>query len=110
LAVGAHAYVEAAGTAVAVALILVLLGRAEDFLFKRRTAITLEVVLDPDDALIDEIADQLRRYSVRALPLKVEKQVQRYRVSYELRGGARKRDEAVSEVAALEGVRRITVH
>ncbi len=109
LAVGAHAYIEAVGTTVAVGLTLVLLGRAEDFLFKRRTAITLDVVLDPDDALIDEVADLLRRHRVRALPMKVEKQGQRYRVSYELRGRAGKRDEAISEVAATEGVRKITV-
>jgi hypothetical protein len=47
---------------------------------------------------------------VKVRPEKVEKQAERYRVSYELHGRARRRDAALNQVAALEGVRKVTVH
>ncbi|UCF19008.1 MAG: MgtC/SapB family protein [Gemmatimonadota bacterium] len=110
LAVGSHAYVAAIGTALLVALTLVILGWIEDALFERRTGRRLDVVVDPADQLLDEIAETLQQYGVRALPHKVEKQADRFRVSYELRGSARNRGAALSEVAAMEGVRKVTVH
>lgn len=109
LAVGAHAYVEAVGTAVLVALTLVLLGWIEDFLFRRRTAVVLEVVTEPRADLLDAIVRQMEEQGLRPRTEKVEKQAERYRVSFELRGSARGRDSALRELAATPGVRKITV-
>ncbi len=109
LAVGAHAYVEAVGAAILVVVTLLLLGWIEDFLFRRRTAIDVEVLLDPSDERLDQVVAIFRRHGVRALPRKVEKQIDRFRVSYELHGRARRRDAALNEVAGEDGVRKITV-
>ncbi len=110
LAVGAHHYVEAIGTTVLVGSTLVVLGWIEDFLFRRRRAIRIDVVLEPNDEVLDGVAALLREHQVRALPQKVEKEVHRYRVSYELRGAARRREEAINEIAGADGVRKVTVH
>jgi putative Mg2+ transporter-C (MgtC) family protein len=110
LAVGAHAYVEAVGGTALVAVTLILLGRAEDYLFKRRKAVRLDVTVDPRPELLEEIAELFQKHGLRAWPEKVEKQQERFRASYEVVGSARKRDGALTELAELEGVRRITLH
>ncbi len=110
LAVGAHAYVEAVGTTALVGGTLVLLGWIEEFVFKRRKSIQLDVTLDPNPELLEDIAQLFNKYGLRALPSKVEKQHERFRASYEVYGSAAKRDVALKELAASEGVRRITVH
>lgn len=109
LAVGSHAYVEAVGTTALVVLTLILLGRLEDFLFWRRTAVRLDVVLEPSEELLDSVLSVLRRHHVKVRPEKVEKHVDRYRISYELHGRAGRRDAAVSELVAVQGVRKVTV-
>ncbi len=109
LALGAHAYVEAVGATVLVGLTLVILGRVEEFLFKRRQAIRLDVVTDARPEILDRISELFEAHHVRARPEKVEKQVDRFRASYELLGPTRRRDEALNELAGAEGVRKITV-
>jgi putative Mg2+ transporter-C (MgtC) family protein len=110
LAIGSDAYVAAIGTTVLVVLTLILLGWLEGYLFERRTAVRLELVLEPDEKLLEDVVKLLREYRVKVRPEKIEKQVDRYRVSYEVHGRARRRDVAINRVAALEGVRKITVH
>lgn len=110
LAVGADAYVAAVGATLLVVLTLLILGRLEEFLFQRRTAVHVDLVLDPDDEKLDRIAEILRGHRVRALPEKVQKQADRYRVTYELHGSVGRRDEALNELAAEESVQRITLH
>ncbi len=110
LAVGSHNYVEAIGTTVLVVLTLLILGRIEGFLFERRTESRMELVLDPSDSIIEGVLDVLKKHRVKARPEKVEKQQDRYRVSYELRGSAKRRLAALNEVATVEGVRKVTVH
>jgi putative Mg2+ transporter-C (MgtC) family protein len=109
LAVGAHAYVEALGTTALVALTLIFLGRIEDFIFQHRTAVTLDVTTDPDAEVLDRVVEHFEEHGLRAKPQKVEKQTERFRASYEILGRGRARDAALQEVAAIEGVRRITV-
>jgi putative Mg2+ transporter-C (MgtC) family protein len=110
LAVGAEAYVPAIGATALVAVTLFILGWVEDYLFVRRKTVDVEFVLDPEDELLDRVNDVLRDHKVRAIPLKLQKQADRYRVTYELRGQMGRRDEALNELAADEGVRKITVH
>lgn len=109
LAVGAHAYAEALGATLLVTLTLVFLGRIEDFLFRRRTAVHLEVTTDPSAAVLERVVAHIEKHGLRAKPEKLEKQRERFRASYEILGRGRARDAALREVAALEGVRRITV-
>jgi putative Mg2+ transporter-C (MgtC) family protein len=109
LAVGAELYVAAVGATLLVALTLFILGWVEDYLFVRRTAVHVELVLDPDDDLLDRIANMLRSHRVKVLPEKVQKESARYRVDYELRGQPGRRDAALNALAAYEGVRKITV-
>ncbi len=110
LAIGSDAYVAAVGTTALVVVTLILLGWLEGYLFERRTSVRLELVLEPDDGLLERVAGLLREHRLKIRPEKVEKQADRYRVSYEVRGRARRRDLAVGQVAALAGVRKITVH
>jgi putative Mg2+ transporter-C (MgtC) family protein len=109
LAVGAHAYVEAAGATALVALTLVFLGRVEDFLFRRRTTVHVEVTTDPEAEVLEQLVNHFREHGLRAKPEKVEKQRERFRASYEILGRSRTRDAALHELASIKGVRRITV-
>ena len=109
LAVGAHAYVSAIGTTILVVVTLVSLGMVEDFVFKRRTSIDLEVTTDPSADVLALILDHLREHGLKVRPQKIEKQRERFRASYEVLGASRKRDAAFLGLATLEGVRRITV-
>ncbi len=109
LAVGAHAYVEAVGAAVLVGLTLVILGRVEDFLFGRRQAMHLELVADARPELLNEIGELFKSHRVRARRQRLEKQADRIRALYELGGPAPRRERALNELSAAEGVRKITV-
>lgn len=110
LAVGAEAYVAAVGAALLVVLTLLILGRLEDFLFQRRTAAHVDLVLDPDDEQLERVGEILRGHRIRAIPEKLQKQADLYRVTYELHGFVGRRDDALNELAGEEGVRRITLH
>ncbi len=110
LAVGSDAYAAAIGTAVLVFLTLLILGRVEDFLFERRTAVHVDLVLDPDDEMLDRVSEILRGHRCKALPERVQKEADRYRVTYELHGSHSRRDAALNDLAGEEGVKRITLH
>jgi len=110
LAVGSDAYVAAIGATVLVAGTLVVLGRIEGFLFERRRAVHLDLVLDPSDEMLDRVAEILQGHRVKALPERLQKQADRYRIMYELHGSHSRRDAALNDLAGEEGVRRITLH
>jgi len=110
LAVGSHSYMAAIGTTVLVVVTLFILGWIEGFLFERRRESRMELVLDPDDSIIEGVLGVLKKHRVKARPEKVEKQPDRYRVSFELHGSATRRLEALNEVTTAEGVRKVTVH
>jgi putative Mg2+ transporter-C (MgtC) family protein len=110
LAVGGDAYVAAVGATLLVVVTLLILGRLEDFLFQRRTSVRVDVVLDPSDEQLDQVSAILRSHRIKPIPEKLEKQADRYRVTYELHGFAGRRDDALNELAGEEGVRRITLH
>jgi putative Mg2+ transporter-C (MgtC) family protein len=108
LAVGAHAYVPAIGTAVLVVVTLVFLGTIEDFIFSRRASVDLEVTTDPSAEVLEAVVGHLKNEGLKVRPQKVEKQRERFRASYEVIGSSRKRDVAFHKLATLGGVRRIT--
>jgi putative Mg2+ transporter-C (MgtC) family protein len=110
LAVGSDAYVAAIGATILVAVTLLILGWIEDFLFERRREVHLDLLLEPDDGLLDRVLTVLRTHRVKARTEKVQKTNDRYRVRYELRGSRERRGSALNELAKEEGVKRITVH
>lgn len=109
LAVGSGAYASAVGATALVVVTLLILGRLETFLFERR-AVSVDLVLDPDDEQLERVGLIMRQHRVKGIPETLQKQADQYRVTYELQGSAGRRDEALSELAEEEGVRRITVH
>lgn len=110
LAVGSGAYASAIGATALVVVTLLILGRLENFLFERRTAVHVDLVLDADDEQLERIGLILRKHRIKGIPEKVQKQADHYRVTYELHGLARRRDDALGELAGEEGVRRVTLH
>lgn len=109
LAVGAHAYAEALGTTALVALTLIFLGRIEGFLFRRRTSVTVELTTEPDAEVLERVVARIEEHGLRARPEKLEKGRERFRATYEVVGHGRARAAWLRELAALEGVRKITV-
>lgn len=109
LAVGSHAYIEAVGATILVGLTLVILGRVEHFLFGRRQTMHLELVADARPELLNEIGALFKSHRVRARRQRLETQADRIRALYELGGPARRRERALNELSATEGVRKITV-
>jgi putative Mg2+ transporter-C (MgtC) family protein len=107
LAVGMGAYVEAIGTTVLVAVTLVILGWLENLLFEQRSPSRVEIVLEPDENLLEQVVGLLKERGIKVRPLKVQKSAERYRISYELRGKKGRRAEAMNAVASLDGVRRV---
>jgi putative Mg2+ transporter-C (MgtC) family protein len=110
LAVGAGAYVEAVGTTALVMATLVVLGNVEEFVFRRRASGDVELVLDPENELLAQVVEVFRKHGLKVRPEQVEKQRDRFRASYRVRGGARARDAALQELMGLAGVRRVTAH
>ncbi len=110
LAVGSHNYVAAIGTAALVVLTLLILGRVEDFLFERRVESWVDLVLEPSDAILDEVTGVLKKHGVKARPGRMEKQRGHYRVTFELSGSSKRRLAAIKELADVEGVNEVTVH
>jgi putative Mg2+ transporter-C (MgtC) family protein len=110
LAVGSHNYVAATGTTLLVVLTLFILGRIEGFLFERRTESRMDLVLEPREAIIEEVVGLLKKHGIKVRHEKVVKQQERYQVSFELKGSSKKRMAAFNEVVAAEGVRKVTVH
>lgn len=108
LAVGAHAYVEAVGTTGLVAITLVILGWLETLLFERRSPNRVDVILEPSEEALSEVVRLLKARGIRVRPIKAEKTSERYRISYELRGKEGEREDALNDVASLEGVRRVS--
>ncbi len=68
------------------------------------------MTVDPRPELLEEIAQLFRKHGLRAWPEKVEKQHERFRASYDIVGSAKNRDGALTELAELKGVRKITLH
>ena len=109
LAIGSHAYVEAIGTTLLVATTLVMLGWIEDYIGPRRRAVQLQLITDPDADVLDAVARLFEKHRLKARPTDVEKAVDHYRASYQLVGPRARRDAALHDLAAADGVRKITV-
>ena len=107
LAVGSHAYVEAIGTTVLVAVTLVLLGWVEEFLLKRRRIVTVEVVTDPEPDALDAARETIRSHGLEVRATQVEKAPSEYRVTYEIRGQRSSREAGLRDLAAAAHIRKV---
>ncbi len=109
LAIGSHAYVQAVGTTALVFVILVILGRVEDFLFHRRRSYTVEVVSDPEVHYLDAVRERLETAGLSARISELDKRAERYRATLEVRAPRGARDTVLWQLSDIEGVRKVTV-
>lgn len=107
MAVGARAYLEAAGTTALVLFSLLLLGRLEDFLTERRSGRRYLLSLDPDPELLDVAVQTFRGAGLRVHSESVEKG-ERFEVSFDVSGPVRVHQRVIRELAAHPGVHRLT--
>ena len=108
MAVGAGAYLEAAGTTLLVAVSLMALGRLEDNLKGRRFARRYTLVLDPDPALLDRVEEMLREAGLQVRTDSLEKRDASLEVSLELAGPARLHEEGMRMLIRTPGVHRVS--
>lgn len=108
MAVGARAYVEAIGSAVLVLLSLVVLGRLERLVFRRRRTQRYLFILEPDPVLLNFVADTFRKTGLRVDTESVEKGGEQYEASYDVAGPARLHPRALEVLIEHPGVRRMT--
>ncbi|MBV9773473.1 MAG: MgtC/SapB family protein [Gemmatimonadetes bacterium] len=105
MAVGAHAYVEAAGTTFLVVVSLVVLGRMEELLKSRRTTRRYVLVLAEPEAL-EEVESALRRAGLESRVESVSKGRQ-IEVGIRASGPSAAHDRLVREAISTPRVHRI---
>lgn len=108
MAVGSSAYVEAVGSAILVGISLVMFGRVEDLVTRRRRTQHYHVVLDPDPELLRLVEDTFRERGLRILTESVDKTGDEYRASFDVAGHALLHDQVIRSLAARPGIRRLS--
>jgi putative Mg2+ transporter-C (MgtC) family protein len=108
MAVGARAYVEAIGSTLLVFLSLVLLGRVEDVLIRRRRTQRYLFTLDPDPALLTVVLEAFRSAGLRVEAESVEKGGEHFEVAFDVEGPLRLHPGALEKLMEHPGVRRLT--
>ena len=108
MAVGARAYVEAVGTTVLVIIALMLLGRVESHLIRRRSECTVQVAVDPEPALVESVASILEEAGFRVTSLDVLKEEDGYTATFQMVGPRPAWPSAQSGLLELRGVRKIS--
>lgn len=109
IAVGAHEFMAAVGTTVLVLAALLLLGRVEHQIVRRRATHTLRVILEPDVALVAQLGTGLTARGFRVRTEDVEWEQDELRVTMELSGRPGAAEEAVDLLLRASGVRRVSV-
>jgi len=107
MAVGARAYIEAAGTTLLVFLSLVVLGRLEDYFKERRSVRRYTVALEPDAETLQRVEAALVGAGVRVRLEGVEKGGDHFEATFELSGPAVLIDRALRTVISAPGVHRL---
>lgn len=99
MAVGARAYVPAAGTTVLVMFSLVILRRLERFAApRRRVTRRYEVEVDPDPELLERVAEGFRAAGMRVRTEGVEKRGGRLGATLRVSGPARAQERAAGDL------------
>ncbi len=108
MAVGARAYIPAIGTTILVGVSLVLLGRLEQLLVRKRRSRRYIFTLDADPALLEMVEVTFRGEGLRVETASVEKGIERYEASFDVTGSARRHEHVVRALVARSGVHRMT--
>jgi putative Mg2+ transporter-C (MgtC) family protein len=107
MAVGARAYVMAAGSTALVYGALVVLGRLEIIIVTRRQSRRYSIVVDPDPEAIEELERLLRNAGLDLEAASIEKG-DRYEGIYDLTGSAATYETAIRSLTASDRVHRAT--
>lgn len=108
MAVGAQAYVVAVGSTALVVFSLVLLGRLENVVLRRRLRQRYLVVIAPDPELLGVVEDSFREAGLRVETESVEKEEHHFELSFDVSGRASLHEAVLRRLAARPGVRRLT--
>lgn len=108
MAVGSRAYLEAAGSTLLVYVSLVVLGRFENVLLRRRKTRRYILGVNPDPARLEEAEAVFRSAGLQVETGSLEKTVDRFDVSLEVSGPARAHEQAVRSLFTREWVHRIS--
>ncbi len=109
IATGAHEFVPAIGTTVLVLGALLVLGKVERRMVRRRVSRTVQVALVPDATVLERLENELARSGFRMRTEEVEWQADQLVATLELAGRPAAIEEAVRVLLQSAGVRRVTV-
>lgn len=104
MAVGAHAYIEAIGSAVLVVVTLVGLGWLEEALIRRQRAQRYAVTIEPSQDLIRALEERLAQSGLRVESQSYERTVEGVEIALELYGPSKEHDALIRELATKPGV------
>ena len=108
MAVGGRFYVEAIGSAILVGAALVMLGRVEGIIVRRRHAQRYLFTLDPDPELLAFVSDTFRGGGLSVEMESVEKTHDEYQATFDVDGQARLHRRVLDSLISHAGVRRMT--
>ncbi|HET8655907.1 MAG TPA: MgtC/SapB family protein [Longimicrobiaceae bacterium] len=108
MAVGAHAYAGAVGCTVLVFLALVLLGRVEDLVIRRRRTRRYLFVLDPDPGMLKGVREVFHDSGLRVEMESVEKGSDHFEIALDASGPVLSHARAQEVLFGSPGVRRMT--
>jgi putative Mg2+ transporter-C (MgtC) family protein len=108
MAVGGRFYVEAIGSSILVGAALVMLGRVEGIIVRRRHAQRYLFALDPDPALLSFISDTFREAGLKVETESVEKSNEEYQATFDVDGQARLHRRVLDSLISHTGVRKMT--
>lgn len=108
MAVGSRSYLEAAGSTLLVYVSLVVLGRFENVLLRRRKTRRYILGVNADPARLEEAETVFRSAGLSVETGSLEKTQDRFEVSLEVSGPARAHEQAVRSLFTREWVHRIS--
>lgn len=108
MAVGSRAYVEAMGSTVLVGIALVVLGKVEEVLIRRRRTQRYVFTLDPDPDLLGLVEDTFRNQGLRVETESVEKGLEQYQVAFDISGATTLHAHVLRTLVTHPGVRKMT--
>lgn len=110
IAVGAHEYVQAAGTTILVLATLLLLRRAEVVIRRRFTHRRYLASIDPETSAFEDLVTQLKERKVMLKVDTMEKVGDEVEVTFRLAAPQHEHDTLVKHMLRDKGVRRFTRH
>lgn len=107
IAVGARQYVEATGATVLVLVALLVLGKVESRLIHAKRQQNFVVESLPDVEVVLQVEQVLDRLDLRHRMIELERREGDFVFSFDVRGPAARREQAMMRVGTLDGVRRV---